>query len=105
MKTEEISNGTGLVKPAGGKDPLIDNQGWNEYWGVKKKSGGVVYDVIAEFYRKFLIRPSLNHFIKKYFKPGSTILHAGCGSGQVDADIRHHISITGLDISPNALQI
>ncbi len=84
---------------------LEDKQGWNEYWGKKKNSGGVVYDVIAEFYRKFLIRPSLNSFIKKHFPKGANILHAGCGSGQVDADIRHHASITGLDISPAALEI
>jgi ubiquinone/menaquinone biosynthesis C-methylase UbiE len=84
---------------------LEDKQGWNQYWGKKKHSGGVLYDVIAEFYRKFLIRPSLNGFIRKYFPAGSILLHAGCGSGQVDADIRNYAKITGLDISPGALEI
>lgn len=86
-------------------DVLTDKQGWNDYWKSKKGSGGKLYDVIAEFYRKFIIRPNLNHFIKKYFKEGSEILHAGCGSGQVDRDIRDYVSITGLDISTNALEI
>lgn len=79
---------------------------WNVYWEEQKKStGGFLYDSIAAFYRKFIIRRILNFFVKKYFKPKSRILHAGCGSGQVDEDIRETISITGLDISPNALKI
>ena len=88
-------------------DILIDKQGWDEYWDVKeKKSGGSkLYDFIAEFYRKFIIRPTLNRFVYKYFLKESEVLHAGCGSGQVDKDIRSHVSITGLDISKNALKI
>jgi len=82
-----------------------DTQGWGEYWSQKENKGSALYDFIAEFYRKFIIRPSLGHFIQKYFKKGANIIHAGCGSGQVDADIRHYISITGLDISPEALTI
>jgi SAM-dependent methyltransferase len=86
-------------------DLLVDKQGWNEYWGKKKKSGGLLYDLIAEFYRKFIIRPSLNRFIRKYFSQNAQVIHAGCGSGQVDKDIRHYVSITGLDLSPEALEI
>jgi ubiquinone/menaquinone biosynthesis C-methylase UbiE len=33
------------------------------------------------------------------------VLHAGCGSGQVDEYIVNYIRITALDISPNALRI
>ena len=76
---------------------------WDHYWSSKKTR--ILYDVIAEIYRRVLIRPSLNHFIKKHFKPGDSVLHAGCGSGQVDTNIRKYISITALDISPNALEI
>ena len=83
-----------------------DDQGWEEYWeNHKTAAGGLLYDAIASFYRKFIIRRSLNHFVSKHFVPGSQILHAGCGSGQVDADIRHVVSITGLDISVNALRL
>jgi dolichol-phosphate mannosyltransferase len=79
---------------------------WDAYWNEQKNSaGGFLYDTIAAFYRKFIIRRILNYFVKKYFKPKSQILHAGCGSGQVDEDIRDIINITGLDISPNALKV
>ena len=52
-----------------------------------------IYDFIASFYRKYIIKRPLNFFIKKYFKPQSEILHAGCGSGQVDTFINNYISI------------
>jgi len=82
-----------------------DTQGWDSYWQTQKvSSGSLLYDVIAIFYRKSIIRPSLNHFVRSYFQQGNHILHAGCGSGQVDIDIRDYISITGLDISVNALR-
>jgi len=88
-------------------DPrLRDEQGWDAYWdGRKTHAGGLLYDAIASFYRRWIIRPSLNRFVKRHFAPGARVLHAGCGSGQVDADIRHHVSITGLDISVNALRL
>lgn len=87
------------------ESPLQDTQGWNAYWDKKKSKRGLVYDKVAEFYRRAIIRPSLNHFIKKNFAKGDPVLHAGCGSGQVDADIRSYISITAMDISPVALEI
>lgn len=81
-----------------------DEQGWDGYWQNRKaSSGGMLYDAIAAFYRKFIIRPSLNSFVRTYFQPGAQVLHAGCGSGQVDVDIRDYVSITGLDLSVNAL--
>ena len=80
-----------------------DTQGWDDYWENHKSSGGMLYDAIAAFYRKFIIRPSLNYFVTSTFKKDAKILHAGCGSGQVDEDIRKEVSITGLDISVNAL--
>jgi ubiquinone/menaquinone biosynthesis C-methylase UbiE len=85
---------------------LEDKQGWDHYWiGQKNKKRAYTYDLIAEFYRRFIIRPSLNRFIKKYFKPEHKLLHAGCGSGQVDKDIFKEFNITALDISQNALKI
>src|SRR4051812_13639379 len=86
-------------------DGLVDPQGWDQYWDSKKASGGLLYDFVAEIYRKVLIRPCLNHFIRKSFSPGAQVLHAGCGSGQVDKDIRTYVKITALDISKNALHI
>jgi dolichol-phosphate mannosyltransferase len=85
---------------------LRDDQGWDDYWdGQKTGTGGLLYDAVATFYRKWIIRPALNRFVRLYFAPGARVLHAGCGGGQVDADIRHHVSITGLDISVNALRL
>ncbi|WP_141730830.1 glycosyltransferase [Oligoflexus tunisiensis] len=82
----------------------IDSQGWEEYWDSQYRMGRLIYDAIAAFYRKFIIKPTLNHFIKKHFTPKTNILHAGCGSGQVDTDIREYVKITGLDISREALR-
>ncbi|MEW5693982.1 MAG: methyltransferase domain-containing protein, partial [Candidatus Hydrogenedentota bacterium] len=84
---------------------IKDNQGWDEYWANKNKSALLIYDLIAAFYRKYIIKKSLNYFIMKYFIKDAKILHAGCGSGQVDIDIIGKYSITALDISTEALAI
>jgi ubiquinone/menaquinone biosynthesis C-methylase UbiE len=85
---------------------LVDEQGWDAYWdGQKTHAGGLLFDAVASFYRKAIIRPTLNRFITRYLPAGAQVLHAGCGSGQVDADIRHYVSITGMDISVNALRL
>ncbi|MGZ5280259.1 MAG: glycosyltransferase, partial [Pseudobdellovibrionaceae bacterium] len=85
-------------------DPsLVDVQNWDQYWNTEKSMGGPVYDLIARFYRRFIIRPNLNRFVRRHFAQGAHVLHAGCGSGQVDQDIRNAVDITGLDISVNAL--
>ncbi len=78
---------------------------WDAYWAQQKTTGRLVYDAIAAFYRKVIIINSLNHFIRKYFIRGSTVLHAGCGSGQVDTKVVDMVSVTALDISPAALSI
>lgn len=90
-------------KMAKNKPKIIDTQGWDSYWDTHKNKKKKLYDFIAEFYRKRIIRPLLNHFISRHFPPNSNLLHAGCGSGQVDRDIRNNMVITGLDFSENAL--
>jgi dolichol-phosphate mannosyltransferase len=88
-------------------DPKLvdeDKQGWNEYWEKKNKAGLLIYDLIAVFYRKYIIKRSLNYFIYKYYLSHEDVLHAGCGSGQVDSDINNYVDITALDISPSALK-
>jgi ubiquinone/menaquinone biosynthesis C-methylase UbiE len=47
----------------------------------------------------------LGRFCKRHFSFNADIVHAGCGSGQVDVDLNKIFSITALDISPNALSI
>lgn len=84
----------------------VDPQNWDSYWSDKEnKPTLLVYDLIAAFYRKFIIKPSLNRFILGHFTADSRLLHAGCGSGQVDHDIGEEIGISALDISPAALSI
>src|SRR5262249_10068550 len=79
---------------------------WNVYWS-RKGTGPLAlsYDLVAAFYRKFIIKPYLTHFILKYFNNHDALLHAGCGSGQVDQDVGSKISITALDLSDAALTI
>jgi dolichol-phosphate mannosyltransferase len=84
---------------------LIDPQNWDEYW--KKKAGRTTaaYDLIATLYRNKVIKPRLEAVISKEFDRGAKLLHAGCGSGQVDAGLHDHAEITAIDISPSALQL
>jgi SAM-dependent methyltransferase len=86
-------------------DPrLHEDQGWGEYWRNDTGSSRLLYNLIAAFYRKVIIRPALNRSLRRHFAPGSHVLHAGCGSGQVDVDVRRHVQVTALDISPPALE-
>lgn len=78
---------------------------WDKYWTKKKTKSQAVYRRLASFYRKFIIKRSLNHFIEKEFKKGASLLHAGSGSGQVDKDIAKKFDITALDISAEALKL
>ena len=98
-------------------DPkLVDPQDWDSYWSGKAKSAelehghgdsdgyeGTTYDLIAGVYRRMIIKRNLERAILRTFATGSTLLHAGCGSGQVDPDLQVHMRITALDISPGAL--
>lgn len=84
---------------------LHDDQSWDDYWKKQQSVNNWLYDRIAEFVRHFLIRPYLNKFIRKYLSKGSTLVHAGCGSGQVDYDITNEFSVIAVDISINALEI
>lgn len=88
------------------KSDIVDPQNWDEYWSRSgNKKAHTTYDFIAVFYRKFIISPSLTKFTKKYFKSDDIVLHAGCGSGQVDSDVRKLTKVIPLDISLKALTI
>lgn len=86
------------------QEKLIE-QDWDIYWANKDKPGNAVYDFLAGIYRRLIVKNILTHFILKIFKKREQVLHAGCGSGQVDTDITTYIDITALDISANALKI
>jgi dolichol-phosphate mannosyltransferase len=86
-------------------DPgLIDPQNWDSYWNDKSDTGGAIYETIAGIYRRGVIKPNLDAAIRGTFPVGSSLLHAGCGSGQVDTDLQREMRITALDISPGALR-
>jgi dolichol-phosphate mannosyltransferase len=87
-------------------DPrLIDPQNWNEYWDHKSEKSSAAYDAIATIYRNTIIKRRLEATIKREFPRGAHLLHAGCGSGQVDSGLHEHAKITAIDISPSALSI
>lgn len=96
-----------LPRPGSGKPApsANDEAEWNAYWAGKDKKGSGLYDALAEFYRKRVIRRALDHFIDKEFAAGAELLHAGCGSGQVDTAICKKFRVTALDISPSALDL
>lgn len=78
---------------------------WDEYWNKAPETRNRVYDQIAVFYRRYIIRPYLKRFISRYFAGKPAVLHAGCGGGQVEEGIIDPGSVIGLDISVNALAL
>ncbi len=84
---------------------LQEEKEWDGYWTKKQTASQTIYRGIASFYRQFIIKRALNHFIESEFKNGAKLLHAGSGSGQVDENIRKMFDITALDISTEALKL
>ena len=82
---------------------LFENEEWNSYWQRKKNMTSLFYGAAASIYRRMFIKPHLQHHIKKNFDRGSKLLHAGCGSGQVDIGLHHNYTITAVDLSSEAL--
>jgi dolichol-phosphate mannosyltransferase len=94
-----------FIPEEGAASSVANSKDWDDYWESRKGAGGLIYDAIASFYRKSIIKRALNYFIRKHIKRGSQILHAGCGTGQVDKDNCDDYSIIALDISLKALSI
>lgn len=87
-------------------DPtLADPQHWDNYWNDKSDTTGALYELIAGIYRRAIVKSNLERAIRSVFPPGAHLLHAGCGSGQVDTDISKMMKITALDISAGALRL
>jgi dolichol-phosphate mannosyltransferase len=84
---------------------LNDPQGWDTYWENTQGSTSFLYDLIAAFYRQTFIRRNIERVIRREFKEGSELIHAGCGSGQVDSNLSRIMRVTALDISPPALRL
>lgn len=88
----------------GAELPLPDPQGWDAYWTRGQEKTRRAYSFVASLYRRMAIRRNLNYFIRKHFVPGAQLLHAGCGSGQVDSELSREMRITAVDISIPALE-
>ena len=84
---------------------LSDPQDWDNYWNRSEDAGGAAYEIIAGIYRRAVIKRNLERTIERVFPAGSRLLHAGCGSGQVDVSLQQAMRITALDISTSALRL
>lgn len=82
---------------------LSDPQDWDSYWEMQSGASESFYALIAGVYRRAIIKRNLERTIRREFPSVSTLLHAGCGSGQVDTDLHGTQNITAIDISSGAL--
>lgn len=78
---------------------------WDGYWKRKPSLSGLLYELTAAIYRQAVIRPNLERALRREFPRGARLLHAGCGSGQVDERLHADFQITAADISPEALSL
>ncbi len=88
-----------------GASNISDVEAWDDYWLKPKSPAAHIYGRIASFYRNYLIKRNLNCLVGEHFAPGSSVLHAGCGGGEVDTDIPGELSVIALDLSAPALRI
>lgn len=79
-------------------------QAWDSYWDDKQDGVGGLYQKIAVFYRRYIIKRSLDLYLERYFPVEADLLHAGCGNGQMDEDVVRRYHVTALDISPVVLR-
>jgi SAM-dependent methyltransferase len=93
------------TSPSSDSDSQRDE--WDAYWAGRGhvRTERKLFDVGAQFYRRYLIEPLLTRVMAREFGPGSKLLHAGCGGGEVDKEVVSNFQVTALDISPNALAL
>lgn len=84
---------------------LSDPQNWDRYWNRKQEASSLIYEIVAALYRKLIIKRNLEWALFRNFSDGARLLHAGCGSGQVDIDLHNKFRITAIDISFGALDL
>jgi ubiquinone/menaquinone biosynthesis C-methylase UbiE len=84
---------------------LIDPQEWDSYWEMKNEISAAVYELMAWAYRTVVIRRRLERYVRRHLPRGAELMHAGCGSGQVDRELQHEMKLTALDVSVPALRM
>jgi dolichol-phosphate mannosyltransferase len=87
------------------KEDSVDAATWDRYWGCRLQLTQLLYDVLASFYRRLIIRPAFERSIRENFPEKSSLLHAGCGTGQVDSRLMSQFQIVGLDHSARAIEL
>lgn len=86
-------------------DPeLAGDDAWGDYWSKKSAPSSTAYSAVATLYRNLFIKRNLHRIIHEEFRAGARLLHAGCGSGQVDHGLHRFVDITAVDLSPAALR-
>lgn len=80
------------------------HEGWDAYWEKNARGSRRLYSAIASVYRRIFICTRLAYWLRCTFPAGVRLLHAGCGSGEVDSLVGKRFRITALDISPGALE-
>lgn len=93
-----------LARSIDGVRSLRDPQGWDGYWEQPRDGIGAVYQVVAALYRRQVIKRNLERWLGRTFADGAHLLHAGCGGGQVDAELHRRFRVTAIDISIQALE-
>lgn len=79
---------------------------WSSYWLGEDRPPiqQLLYELASTVVRTCLVRPQLNRIATKLFSMDSDLLHAGCGSGQVDQQLRHRFNISAVDLSSAAVR-
>lgn len=95
---------TGVTMNPQTKDPAPRHEGWDAYWAKDARGARRLYSLVATVYRRIFICTRLAYWLRRTFPAGARLLHAGCGSGEVDVLVGGRYRITGLDISPGALE-
>jgi len=92
------------LKRSAPTDPALPGKSaWDSYWQQQVRSPRVFYQALATFYRSMVIQSALTRVLRKHFKNGSSLLHAGCGGGKVDQTVQKEMKITAVDLSQQAL--
>jgi len=80
---------------------------WDRYWGGAKRerASDILFEICATLFRTVFNKPFLERILRRFLQPGDQVLHAGCGSGQVDQKVRYLFKLTACDISAGAVRM
>ncbi len=81
----------------------ISSNDWDAYWS-QQGSVTKTYGRIANFYRRWIIPRSLKQTLRKTVAPGSTLLHAGSGGGEIDVHLIERWNLVAIDFSRRAVE-